>query len=244
MDELLAEHFQKLGGELRQNRRWEGELNAEGVVLANGRRPQSLEASWRWFGLKVHARQVELGSDLEIHGSSAGYVGLCRLPRGVVNVCGLFRRRQGDPPKPAMELLSGLPGSALRRRLAGAVFDEESLCSVGGLGLRPQRAHSQPGCRLGDALTMIPPVTGNGMSMAFEAAGLALAPLAAYVRGDMEWERACRTIASACDVAFRRRLFWARWLQALMLCQPAQGALGGWVLRCDRLWSLLFSWTR
>ena len=31
---------------------------------------------------------------------------------------------------------------------------------------------------------MIPPVTGNGMSMAFESAELAVAPLAAWSRGE------------------------------------------------------------
>ena len=37
----------------------------------------------------------------------------------------------------------------------------------------PQRAAARAECCIGDAITMIPPVTGNGMSMAFESAEMA-----------------------------------------------------------------------
>jgi hypothetical protein len=41
---------------LRENTRWEGQTNREGLVLTSGRRVQPTENGWRWFGLKVHAR--------------------------------------------------------------------------------------------------------------------------------------------------------------------------------------------
>ena len=63
---------------------------------------------------------------------------------------------------------------------------------------------------------MIPPVTGNGMSMAFEAAELAIDPLADYSRGVLTWSDAQQAIARACDERFAQRLTWARWLQKLM----------------------------
>ena len=56
-------------------------------------RLQPRERGWRWFGLKVHARNVPLAAVLEMHVLPKGYVGLCRLKEGEVNVCGLFRRR-------------------------------------------------------------------------------------------------------------------------------------------------------
>jgi flavin-dependent dehydrogenase len=245
MDQVLAECFRREGGDLRENSRWQGE-EAEGIVWASGRRIQPIENGWRWFGLKIHARRVELDADLEMHGSKDSYVGLCRLPEGEVNVCGLFRSRQGShaTAQVGKECLKGNPGTALHSRLKNAELIEESFCAVAGLPLRPQRAVEQEGCRLGDALTMIPPVTGNGMSMAFESAEIARDPLAAYARGEHSWESARQAIARNCDKAFRRRLAWAKWLQWMMFWPALQGGLGTWVLSSERLWQLLFTRTR
>jgi len=246
MDALLARLFLESGGELRENQRWCGPESPEGLVLANGRRLQPSEGGWRWFGLKVHARGVPLAADLEMHALSNGYIGLCRLGPDEVNVCGLFRRSATAhglaPPRAA--ILRGAPGTSAWERLEQASFEEASFCSVAGLCLRPQRAAASAQCRLGDALTLIPPVTGNGMSMAFEAAELALEPLAAYSRGQIPWARARQGIARACDAAFARRLAWARWLQWMMFTPLLQGPLAALPLRSAWLWRSLFERTR
>ena len=132
----------------------------------------------------------------------------------------------------------------MHARLAGAEFDDDSFCSVAGLALRPARAGARAECCIGDALTMIPPVTGNGMSMALEAAEIALEPLSAWSRGELDWTRAQQTIAQDCDRAFARRLAWARRLQWLMLTPLARGKLGALALRSESLWRLLFAQTR
>ena len=129
MDELLANEFQKLGGELRAGQRWPAvgvhasacpdrlkpELQPEGIVRATGRRLQPSGTGWRWFGLKVHARKVALIADLEMHVSPRGYVGLCRVDGGAVNVCGLFRRRAAENhvPQNWRDWLRGQTGSPL-----------------------------------------------------------------------------------------------------------------------------------
>src|SRR5207302_9370024 len=96
--------------------------------------------------------------------------------------CVVVRSSGAAPPQRWPDTLRGAPGSLLNGRLAEAKFDEDSFCSVAGLVLRPQKAPEKTECRIGDALTMIPPVTGNGMSMAFESAEIAIEPLAAYSR--------------------------------------------------------------
>src|SRR5690349_10711303 len=96
MDDVLANEFQRLGGELRQAERWQGEWG-EGMVRASGRRVEPVVDGWRLFGLKVHARGVELAADLEMHFVPSGYVGLCRLPGGEVSICGLFRSQTTMP---------------------------------------------------------------------------------------------------------------------------------------------------
>jgi 2-polyprenyl-6-methoxyphenol hydroxylase-like FAD-dependent oxidoreductase len=246
LDALLAGQFCESGGELRENARWSEEHFSEGVVRADGRRRQLRENGLRWFGLKVHARNVRLDADLEMHSAPSGYVGLCRLQDGQVNICGLFRRLAAlrDPVPPWMDLLRGQTGSVLRERLEAAVFDEGSFCSVAGMSLRPHRAAAWSECCIGDALTMTPPVTGNGMSMAFEAAEIAIAPIVAYSRGECSWDKARQSIAAACDRAFAPRLACARWLQWMMFTPLLQGWRGTLALHSALLWRVVFAHTR
>ncbi len=244
LDALLAKSFREAGGELLEGVRWAGDYG-EGTVRASGRRAQPVEGGWRWFGLKVHARAVTLEADLEMHGLPDGYVGLCRLPDGEVNLCGLFRSRAANRDKPAArDLLRGEPGTLLWRRLEHAEVDADSFCTVAGLSLRPARAARRGECCVGDAMTMIPPVTGNGMSMAFEAAELALPPLRAYSRGDLDWREAQASVAQACDEAFAGRLAWARLLQRLMFTLRLKGRAARMALASDWVWRLLFRKTR
>lgn len=244
MDQLLADEFQKRGGELRLGERWQNDFG-EGVVRASGRRLQSTDNGWRWFGLKAHARDVPLVADLEMHVGRNRYVGLCRLAGGEINVCGLFRRKSADAaPQNAFDLLRGRPGTALNERLACADFDEDSFCSVAGLSLRPQHAAEKSECCIGDALTMIPPVTGNGMSLAFESAQLAAGPLAAFSLGEMSWSQARETIARLCDRAFSRRLAWANLLQSAMFSPAWQRVLFIFFSRSDSFWRMAFERTR
>jgi 2-polyprenyl-6-methoxyphenol hydroxylase-like FAD-dependent oxidoreductase len=246
LDALLAGEFRRLGGELRENERWRGDEPVDGMVRATGRRLQPVAGNWRWFGLKVHARNVTLTADLEMHVSPSGYVGLSRLRDGDVNICGLFRR-----PATAVEAalsweesLRGPPGSFRRERLKAAAFEAASFSSVAGLSLQPQRAEASRECCLGDLITMIPPVTGNGMSMAFESAEIALDPLAAYSTGGLAWSEARQTIARLCDERFARRLAWAGFLQRLMFMPRLQDTLVSLAPRSPWLWRLLVARTR
>ncbi len=246
LDALLAQHFRRCGGDLRENQPWRANYFGDGVVRANGRRPQPVDQGLRWFGLKVHARNVPLAADLEMHVLPNGYVGLCRLKDEKVNICGLFRRpaAAGAGPQRWQDMLRGDADSPLRERLAAAHWDEASFCSVAGLCLRPRRASVGLECCLGDALTMIAPVTGNGMSLAFESAELAIEPLAAYSRGETTWQEARRRVARACDNRFARRLTWARGLQWMMFAPGLQSRFGSVVLRSEWLWRMMFARTR
>jgi flavin-dependent dehydrogenase len=245
LDSALCNEFKRLGGELVSGQRWREHNFAEGFVRAGGRRAQVEQGSDRWFGLKIHARNVTLAADLEMHLSRQGYVGICRLNDGEVNVCGLFRRRLGEnAPADSRELLRGEPGSPLRKRLADAKFDDASFCAVAGLSLKPQRAVARPEVCVGDAITMIPPVTGNGMSMAFESAELAVAPLAAWSRGAISWNEARENIASACDEQFFRRLRWACALQQLMFTSSLHAPMLWLADYSDLFWRLAFERTR
>jgi menaquinone-9 beta-reductase len=246
LDALLARRFRDMGGELRENRRWEQSEFGEGVVRATGRRARGIESGWRWFGLKVHARDVPTEAGLEMHVSPHGYVGLTRLGGGWTNVCGLFRRAASarKTRQSWLEMLRGQTDTVLHERLHNAAFDESSACAVAGLSLRPGRASASHECRIGDAVTMIAPATGNGMSMAFEAAEQAAEPLSAYSRGAMSWDQARGRIAADCDLTFARRLRWSAWLHRLMFAPPWSAWVNKASLHSDWLWSAMFAGTR
>jgi len=245
LDAALADKFRELGGELLEGSRFTGDFG-EGIVRATGRRARAEENGTRWFGLKVHARNVALAADLEMHVSPRGYVGLCKINGGEVNVCGLFRKYADENSEAGngRKLLRGQPGSPLRQRLANAEFDESSFCAVAGLSLRPEQAAMRIEVCVGDSITMIPPVTGNGMSMAFESAELAIAPLAAWSRGETSWNEARQQIAGDCDAVFARRLAWAKWLQRIVLTPALQNPFVALAARCDWFWRLAFERTR
>ena len=245
LDAVLAARFRELGGKLVEGER-DTRRFGEGVVRATGRRAGADADGMRWFGLKIHARDVTPVADLEMHASPLGYVGLCRINGGEVNVCGLFRkpidRHEGSIH--GRELLRGQSGSTLWQRLANADFDEESFCAVAGLCIQPQRAVAHEEICVGDSITMIPPVTGNGMSMAFESAELAIIPLVAWSRGELSWNEAREKIARDCDALFKRRLAWAQWLQKIVLMPSLQDPLVALAGRSDWVWRMAFQRTR
>jgi len=245
LDDLLAREFCRLGGVLRLPERWSQGYGGEGVVRATGRRGQPSVRGWRWFGLKVHARGVALQADLEMHLGSDGYVGLCQLD-GECNVCGLFRTRTPLPRLALQwkEMLRGEPGSDLRARLGGAEFDEASFCAVAGLCVAPRPAGEPGECALGDALTMTPPITGNGMSMAFESAELAVEPLIGYSLGECSWDDARGWIAQECRRRFRHRLRNAALLHRALFRPVAKRLLLAVLLRFPRLLRASFTRTR
>jgi 2-polyprenyl-6-methoxyphenol hydroxylase-like FAD-dependent oxidoreductase len=246
LDAALARRFRESGGELHEDHRAPTEDFSEGIVRATGRRAQGEKSDSRWFGLKIHARRVALTADLEMHVSPLGYVGLCKIPGDKVNVCGLFRKGAdgSSGAKNWPQLLCGQPSSPLSTRMAAADFDESSSCAVAGLCLRPQRGAARAEICLGDAVTMIPPVTGNGMSMAFESAERAIGPLAAWSRGELSWSGAREKIARDCDKLFRRRLAWAGWLQRLVLAPVWENPLLTLASRSQWFWRVAFERTR
>jgi flavin-dependent dehydrogenase len=218
---------------------------ARGVVRATGRRTASALNGWRWIALKVHGRHVPLAADLELHVVPKGYVGLCRLDSGIVNVCGLFRSRSTVPDlaRTWRDWLGGPDGSILHQRLANAEFLAASFCSVAGLNPLPHSAgHSE--CCVGDAITMIPPLTGNGMSMAFESASLVMAPAIAYSLGKTTWQETCQEAGQQCDRRFRGRLWWSAWLQKALLNEGTADKLIWLGSRWNGLWRTLFNQTR
>lgn len=214
LDDRLQERFRRLGGTLITGSRLKGEMRGkqEGLVWAAGRTRGSTD----WIGIKCHCRDLPLTHDLEMHVGRSGYVGLARIEGERVNVCGLFRKRGPSVTKdvPLMEYyLAELGLEILRSRIGSALADPSSLCGVSGISFTPME---NPGFAVGDAAAMIPPFTGNGMSMALEAAHHAVGPLVDYAEGRIPWSSACRRNRRAAARAFHSRLRIANLLHPLI----------------------------
>ena len=201
LDRALADAFCAAGGTLICGKR--AELRGEGTVQATGRRPHPVENGWRWFGLKAHAAGIELEADLEMHLAPNGYIGICRLPGDRFNVCGLFRKRK-DGTRPITLADSLGPRFRKARWIDGTSAAVSGLCFCA-----PRNDHE---CHIGDAHAMIAPLTGNGMSMAFESAEAAIGPLVAYARRDIPWTESVKQIAARL-AEFQFRLKCGNWLQ-------------------------------
>ncbi len=212
LDAALAERFTKLGGELRCGERFEGD--DEGIVWAAGR----MKGESEWLGLKAHFDDLALEADLEIHLNDGGYIGLTRVENDRVNACGLFRRREAVSGGHALIAATRDAGLIrLAERLCDARPVEGSLKGVSHFSLGWQRERDNGRVTIGDSAAMIPPFTGNGMTMAFQSALAAVEPLVRWSAGVIEWDEASVKIRFAHRRLFARRLGWARLLQSLLL---------------------------
>jgi flavin-dependent dehydrogenase len=221
LDLRLADAFRAAGGDLRVRSRLDPRPAPPGRVFAHGRRPAAADSPW--LGLKCHALGLATSAPLEVHLGAHAYVGLCAIGDNRVNVSGLFRRRPGLALDRATALTAYLRATgldALADRLAAAEIDPESRCAVAGLSfgrVAPEPRHAPLRLSLGDAHALIPPFTGNGMTMAFQSAALALDPLLAWTRGEQTWPELVSHVRSLLAARFRLRLASSALLHPAML---------------------------
>lgn len=216
LDAALAERFINSGGELHTSTRFSGNAEQEGTVLASGRPQRASE----WLGMKAHFEDLALTADLEIHLGNHAYVGLTKVEHDRVNVSGLFRRT--SPVSGGQQALAQAVQEAdlpeLATRLRAARMDSASLKGVNRFHLGWQ-SHHDGAVRIGDAAAMIPPFTGNGMTMALQSALAAVEPLTRWSQGERSWSDTHAAIRQTQSQLFTNRLRWARALQGLLL-QP------------------------
>ncbi len=213
LDDRLQQRFTELGGSLVTQTRLKPKPQ-EGLVWAAGRRPQP----GQWIGLKAHVRGLEMSADLEMHSGHNGYAGLAQVEDGWVNVCGLFRinrQLKGQPQELLPTYLRAGENLSLANRLEQVEWRPDSGCAVAGFKLGSQPAlHGL--VSIGDAESMIPPFTGNGMSMAFQAAEAAIDPLVAWSRDELAWQATTNRIQATLRQRFRKRLISAQALHPIL----------------------------
>lgn len=223
LDARLADRFTALGGRLETGRTWQGDFSRPGTVQAAGRPSERSP----WLGLKLHVRGMETHADLEIHLGRDAYVGISPVEGDRVNLCGLFLKRPRMRGRRAALFFSYLQAAGLDRlaeRIEPAGIDPDAVLGVSHICFHRTWRNADR-LRIGDSYTVIPPFTGNGMSMAFESAEAVLDPLLAWAREDHDWAGTLQAANQALDRRFRTRLATARTLHPLIYRRWGQVAL-------------------
>ena len=229
LDERLSRLFQDKGGVLHcESRIQEDSVKQEGSVWATGRRPATQDPSGNgWMGLKCHASGLSLKGDLEFYVGRSGYLGISPVSKDRFNVCGLFRVNRRLPGTKQNLLNRYLEDNGLQHlvpRLGNAQIDPESWCAVVGLDYRngPPKTTA---LRIGDQFGLIAPLTGNGMSVAFESAALAAPFIESWASHKLSWQDAIRAIHNSQAKAFAKRKRVGRLLQKFLLNAYGQSLL-------------------
>lgn len=222
LDDRLFRHVESLGATVRTGFRGKA-IPADGLVWTAGRRPEK----GFWIGLKAHVRGIQMTGDLEMHSGANGYAGLAGVEDGWTNICGLFRLHRSITSSPTRILTDYLElggNQKLADRLKECEWRADSHRAVAGFKLGRQLI--TPGLlTLGDAESMIPPFTGNGMSMAFQAAEVAVTPLVQWARNEKSWLEASNEIRLGLKHKFRRRLTFSRFIHPILLNQSGRNLI-------------------
>jgi len=204
LDQRLAARFEELGGELQTGARFGSPEPTEGLVWSAGRQP----VKTTWLGLKAHFSDLHLDADLEMRLGRYAYVGASAVEGDRVNVCGLFRRSESFPTSRQSALFDYLRHAKLHafaEKLQQATLHQTSACSIAAIRFA-SRAPNNHSIRLGDAYAVMPPFTGNGMSLAIESAIAAAPHLIQYASGHADWDTAVNRVNQALSTRFSRRL--------------------------------------
>lgn len=250
MDKCMSDAFEAAGGDLhvRSSLDLDSAASQAGVVWATGRKRER----GQWFGLKVHCEDYALRGDLEVHLGQQAYVGASAVEDGRVNVCGLFRRVPGVRGRGIEVLYQYLDAAQLgylKDKVRASHPDIASYCGVSHFSFSPgvrwgeRMRHSDDFFGLGDQWGVIPPFTGNGMSIALETAALAIDPLCEYAQGDLSWNDAVAQFQSQAKRALKTRFRVANLIQPLLLSDQAQHILVGLASRKLLPFRRLFSLT-
>lgn len=231
LDQRLAEAFVREGGELRAGERADA-TPAEGKILACGRPAGGVP---EWVGLKAHLQGEPLAADLEVHLGEGGYIGLARIEENRVNVCGLFPAAAArELPRGERKLAAAAEAiglGSLARRLRAADWVEGATAGCAAVSLGWQSSRQEPwALAIGDALAMIPPFTGNGMTMAMQAGASVVPHAEGWSRGTRPWVESVACARRDLDMTFARRMRWAGLGHPLVLSGQGRRAIS-WLAR-------------
>ncbi|MCC2684281.1 MAG: monooxygenase [Paenibacillaceae bacterium] len=193
---------------------------ANGRSVLSGNRPHGIVNN-TYVGVKSHYRGIEMEPVVELYFFDGGYVGVSPVEGGNVNVAALLNRKAFRDHEQHEKTIPGWIDAACRRnprlgrRLANAAPVPGTQAAVAPVELTRKLLAWDVIPHIGDAAIMIPPLCGDGMSMALRSARLC-APLAdRYLRGEISLARWQQEYSLSIKREFKAPLQWGRLLQWL-----------------------------
>ncbi|WP_337101301.1 NAD(P)/FAD-dependent oxidoreductase [Paenibacillus sp. YIM B09110] len=174
-----------------------------------------------YIGVKSHFSGVNAEAVVELYFFDGGYLGISPIEGGRINVAALLKRKEFDLEGSDKSILSWINAACRRnpklaKRMSLAVPTPGTQAAVAPVHLSRKPLPWNTIARVGDTSNMIPPLCGDGMSMALRSAGLC-APLAVrYLNGDVtlaQWEQ---QYSQAIHNDFDGPMKWGRRLQWLI----------------------------
>jgi flavin-dependent dehydrogenase len=179
------------------------------------------DASASAVGIKAHFAEKDgkRTNAVELYFFRGGYAGVNGIEDGKLNVAAFLEKEDIPRIRPDIQgMLEEACGrsQALAQRLAGGKLLSDSMAAVSPVvvGTRPEPWDGIP--LIGDAIARIPPLCGDGMSMALRSAYLCMEHGDAYLRGKQTMEEWRRRYSRAIESEFSAPLRWGRIVEYLL----------------------------
>lgn len=204
-----------------------GELTARLVCGAFGKyanldrqlRPHELPqqtGTATFLAVKYHLRLRFPADLIALHNFDGGYCGISRIEEGRVCCCYLvsqeaFERADRKIPNLEAQVLGQNPYLASILKHAEHLYEKPQ--TIARVHFHPRSAVWGHMPMLGDAAGLIPPLCGNGMSMAFHSSYILAQLLIRYDEGELSWSELERAYQKQWHKQFGLRLTTGRALQ-------------------------------
>lgn len=182
-------------------------------------RPEKLPAQTgapTYVGIKYHLKLRWSADLIALHNFAGGYCGISAIEDGRVCACYLVSEQAfqaaGAQPK-LLEAQIHNPYLQSIFKQARHLYDKPQ--AIAQVQFAPRSLIEEHVLMLGDAAGLIPPLCGNGMSMAFRASALLAEQLPPYLQGQISRAELEREYQQAWQQAFGSRLQTGRLLQSV-----------------------------
>ncbi len=183
------------------------------------KRPSRMISKHTYVGVKSHFQGIEMDDSVELYFFEGGYLGLSPVEGGLVNVAALMKRSAfQNTPKSITEWIEAAcnRNPKLQQKLSKAAIVDGTQAAVAPVDLNRKPSAWDLFPQVGDAAVMIPPLCGDGMSMALRSAKLC-APLAdSYLKGEISLVAWQKKYSSSIDREFTGPRQWGLFLQSLL----------------------------
>jgi flavin-dependent dehydrogenase len=183
-----------------------------------GRKPNG-SVRHTFMGVKSHFKGIEMEPVVELYFFPGGYLGISPIEGGLVNVTALLTRKSF---KDTEKTILGMIEAAARRnpklyqKLAQAVPVSGTQAAVAPVDLKRKPLAWDLIPHVGDAALMIPPLCGDGMSMALRSALMSVSLADSYLHGEISLSRWQHEYTQSIQREFKDPLRWGRFLQWLL----------------------------